>query len=119
MDPDSKAKRLRIYISSTDKFEHSPLYEVLVYAAKRNGISGVSVIKGIMGYGASSEIYSTKLWELTEKVPLIVEIIDESPKIDVFIDSLRPYFEKSGKGHLITIEETTILLHTPGIKKHD
>jgi len=117
MNPDAKAKRLRIYISSTDKFEHSPLYEVLVYAAKRNGISGVTVIKGIMGYGASSEIYSTKLWELTEKVPLIVEIIDESPKIDAFFESVRTYFDKIGKGHLITVEETSILLHRPGIKK--
>lgn len=117
MNPDAKAKRLRIYISSTDKFEHSPLYEVLVYAAKRNGISGVTVIKGIMGYGASSEIYSTKLWELTEKVPLIVEIIDESYKIDEFFESVKPYFEKSGKGHLITVEETSILLRRPGIKK--
>ncbi len=117
MNTDAKAKRLRIYISSTDKFEHSPLYEVLVYAAKRNGISGVTVIKGIMGYGASSEIYSTKLWELTEKVPLIVEIIDESSKIDAFFESVKTYFDKSGKGHLITVEETAILLHRPGIKK--
>ena len=117
MNPDAKTKRLRIYISSTDKFEHSPLYEVLVYAAKRNGISGVTVIKGIMGYGASSEIYSTKLWELTEKVPLIVEIIDDSSKIEAFFESVKPYFEKSGKGHLVTVEETNILLHRPGIKK--
>ncbi|MDZ7613954.1 MAG: DUF190 domain-containing protein [Flavobacteriaceae bacterium] len=35
-----------------------------------------------MGYGSSSEVYSNKLWEISEKVPLIVEIIDESHKID-------------------------------------
>ena len=78
MKSDYKAKRLRIYISSTDKFKHSPLYEVIVYSAKRCGIAGATVIKGIMGYGASSEIYSSKLWEISEKLPLIVEIIDES-----------------------------------------
>ena len=43
MKPDYKGKRLRIYISSTDKFKHSPLYEVIVYAAKRFGIAGATV----------------------------------------------------------------------------
>jgi PII-like signaling protein len=105
MKSDYKAKRLRIYISSTDKFKHSPLYEVIVYSA---------VIKGIMGYGASSEIYSSKLWEISEKLPLIVEIIDESNKIDTFFKSIKPYFDKVGKGHIITVEETTVIMHRAG-----
>jgi uncharacterized protein len=117
MKSDDKVKRLRIYISSTDKFKHSPLYEVIVYAAKRQGISGATVLKGIMGYGASSEIYSSKLWELSEKLPLVVEIIDESEKIDSFFKSIKPYFDKIGKGHIITIDETTVLMHKTGIRK--
>jgi len=117
MKSDYKAKRLRIYISSTDKFKHSPLYEVIVYSAKRWGIAGATVIKGIMGYGASSEIYSSKLWEISEKLPLIVEIIDEPKKIDSFFESIKPYFEKIGKGHIITIDETTVIMHRAGKKK--
>jgi PII-like signaling protein len=109
MKPDDKAKRLRIYISSTDKFGHSPLYEVIVY-----GITGATVIKGVMGYGASSEIYSNKLWEISEKLPLVVEIIDEPAKIDSFIESNKPFFEKIGKGHIITVDETTIIMHKTG-----
>ena len=116
MKPGEKAKRLRIYISSTDKFKHTPLYEVIVYAARRYGITGATVLKGIMGYGASSEIVSNKLWEITEKLPLVVEIIDESHKIDSFFESIRPYFEKIGKGHIITVEETTVILHRTGNK---
>jgi PII-like signaling protein len=117
MDPDVKAKRLRIYISSTDKFEHKPLYEVIVYSARKHGIAGATVLKGIMGYGSSSEIYSDKLWEISEKTPLVVEIIDESVKIDSFIQTIRPVFEKLGKGHIVTVEETTVILHKTGIKK--
>ncbi len=117
MKPDDKAKRLRIYISSTDKFKHSPLYEVIVYAAKRYGISGATVIKGIMGFGASSEIYTNKLWEISEKLPLIVEIIDEPHKIDSFFESIRPYFDKIGKGHIITVDETIVVMHKTGTRK--
>ena len=116
MKPYDKVKRLRIYISSTDKFKHSPLYEVIVYAAKRNGIKGATVLRGIMGYGASSEIYTNKLWEISEKVPLIVEIIDESHKIDSFFESIRPFFDKIGKGHIITLDETTVIMHKTGFR---
>jgi PII-like signaling protein len=117
MKPDEKAQRLRIYISSTDKFEHSPLYEVIVYAARSFGLTGATVLKGIMGYGASSKIYTDKLWEISEKMPLVIEIIDESHKLEPFLDHIKPYFEKAGKGHLITLDETTILMHKTGNKK--
>jgi uncharacterized protein len=117
MKPEDKAKRLRIYISSTDKSDHKPLYEEIVYAARNNGITGATVLKGIMGFGASSEIYSNKLWEISEKIPLVVEIIDEAHKIDLFIELIKPYFDKAGKGHIITVEETTIVMHKTGSKK--
>jgi PII-like signaling protein len=117
MQPDDKAKRLRIYISSTDKFEHSPLYEVIVYAARSYGLTGATVLKGIMGYGASSEIYTDKLWEISEKIPLVIEIIDESHKIEPFIEHITPYFEKAGKGFIVTLEETTVLMHKTGSRK--
>jgi uncharacterized protein len=117
MRPEDKAKRLRIYISSTDKYEHSPLYEVLVYAARSFGLTGATVLRGIMGYGASSEIYSNKLWEITEKVPLVIEIIDESHKIEPFLDHIKPFFEKAGKGYVMTLDETTILAHKTGSRK--
>ena len=117
MKPGDKAKRLRIYVSSTDKFKHTPLYEVIVYAARRYGITGATVLRGIMGFGASSEVYSNKLWEISEKLPLIVEIIDEPFKIDAFFESIKPYFEKIGKGHIITIDETTVIMHKTGSKK--
>jgi len=117
MKPGDKAKRLRIYISSTDKFEHTPLYETIVYSAKEHGIAGATVIKGIMGYGSSSEIYTNKLWEITEKVPLVVEIIDESHKIDSFLRSNKEFFENIGKGHIITIDDTIIIMHKTGKKR--
>ena len=117
MNPDDKAKRLRFYVSSTDKFKHTPLYEVIVFAAKRYGIAGATVLKGVMGFGASSEIYSNKIWEISEKLPLIVEIIDESNKIDSFFESIKPYFDKIGKGHIITVDETTVIMHKTGGNK--
>jgi uncharacterized protein len=116
MKPGDNAKRLRIYISSTDKFEHQPLYEVIVYSAKEQGIAGATVLKGIMGYGSSSEVYTNKLWEISEKVPLVVEIIDEADKIDLYLKNNEEFFESIGEGHIITLDDTTIIMHKAGKK---
>jgi hypothetical protein len=117
MRPGDKAKRLRIYISSTDKSGHKPLYEVIVYMAREQGVAGATVLRGIMGYGSSSEVYTNKLWEISEKVPLVVEIIDESHKIDLFLKNNKEFFENIGKGHIITMDDTTIIMHKTGKKK--
>lgn len=117
MEIADEAKLLRIYISSTDKFRHAPLYEVIVFAAKRYGIAGATVLKGFMGFGATTVVHSQKLWEITEKLPMVVEIVDEAGKIDRFVDTILPYFEKIPKGGLITLETVKIVLHKSGTKK--
>lgn len=117
MEITGEAKLLRIFISSTDKFKHAPLYEVVVYAAKRYGLAGATVLKGFMGYGASSVVNSQKLWEISEKLPMVIEIVDEAAKIDGFVEIILPYFEKIPKGGLIILEKVTIVLHKSGINK--
>lgn len=116
MESGEKAKRLRIYISSTDRYVHTPLYEKIVFTAKQQGIAGATVLKGIMGYGLSSEVYTSSLWELTEKIPLIVEIIDKADNIDAFIEFIGPVLDEAGKGHIITVDDTIILMHKAGVK---
>ena len=58
---------------------------VLCWLAKEKGISGVTVYRGIMGYGQSSKHISTsKFWELTEKLPVMIEIIDRTDLLEHF-----------------------------------
>ena len=102
MEKAEKASILRIFISSTDKFKHIPLYETIVFAAKRNGLAGATVLKGVMGYGSSNRISSQNFWEISEKMPLVIEIIDEAEKIPT--------------GCLITVEKAKIVLHKKGNK---
>lgn len=115
MESNTNAKLMRIFISSTDQFRHEPLYEVIVYAAKRNGLAGATVLKGVMGFGASSQMVSSaRFWEITEKLPVMVEIIDESKKIEKFYEVIRPYFEKIRYGCMVTIEDVHVLMHKTG-----
>jgi len=115
MEPKGNVKLMRIFISSTDKFRHTPLYEMIVYAAKRYGLAGATVLKGVMGFGASSKMISTvKLWDVTEKLPMVVEVIDEAEKIEGFCKTIEPYFAKLRYGCLITLEDIHVVIYKAG-----
>jgi len=117
MENFSKAIRLRIYISSTDKLKHSLLFETIVYQAKRYGLAGASVYKGIMGFGASSVIHSYKFWEITDKLPVTVEIVDEEEKIKKFFDTIQPYLNNMRYGCMVTAEPVEVWIYKKGIKR--
>ena len=118
METNSEAKLLRIFISNTDKFKHTPVYEVVVYAAKRYGLAGATVLRGVMGFGSSSVISSTKFWEITEKLPVVVEIVDDAEKIEKFFETIKPYFEKIRNGCIVTMEKAHVVLYKTGTKKN-
>ena len=117
MEINGEAKILRIFISNTDKFKHTPLYEVVVFAAKKHGLAGATVLKGIMSYGSSSIINSMNFWEITEKLPIVIEIVDESDKIDSFLETIKPYFDKIQNGFLVTTEKVNVVHYKYGKKK--
>jgi PII-like signaling protein len=117
MQNQGEAKLLRIFISNTDKFKHAPLYEMVVFAAQRYGLAGATVIKGTMGYGSSNVIRSVKFWEITEKLPIVIEIVDEAEKIEKFTEKILPWFDKLRYGCLITVEDVKVILFKRGTKK--
>ena len=69
MEIKGEATLLRIYTSNTDKFKHNLLYEMVVYAARRYGLAGATVLKGTMGYGSSSVVHSNKFWQSPSSIP--------------------------------------------------
>lgn len=108
---------LKIYASSTDRLGSELLYEAIVYKAKEAGISGATVFRGMMGYGLSSHIHTSKFWELTEKLPVVIELIDLTEKIDAFYRSIEAELSAIPKGCLVTISPVEVKLHKPGEKK--
>jgi PII-like signaling protein len=54
MENNPNAKLLRIFIGESDKAGHQPLYEAIVFEAKKQSLSGATVTRGIMGFGANS-----------------------------------------------------------------
>lgn len=105
---------LKIYASTTDRLGPKLLYEYIVELASKKGISGVTVYRGIMGYGLSSQIASLKFWELTEKLPVMIEIIDKTSVLDNFYSLIEPDLRTMTKGCLVVMEPIKVLLHKKG-----
>lgn len=107
---------LKICASSTDKIGSRLFYEYIVHKAQKAGISGVTVYRGIMGYGKSSKISSSKFWELTEKLPVTIEMIDTTEVLESFFISIEKEILEMPKGCLVTLNPTHIKLQKSGKK---
>jgi hypothetical protein len=110
------AKLLRIFIGDSDKINHIPVYEEIVLSAKKTGLAGATVFKGVMGFGSTSRIHTAKILRLSEDMPLIIEIVDQIEKIEIFIPVLEKIFEEANCGGLITIERAEVIKYTANKK---
>ena len=113
MELEGQSKLLRIFIGEIDKIGHQLLYEAILMAAKEQGLAGGTVLKGIMSFGASSRIHVARLIELSEDMPIVIEIIDLADKIDAFLPIVNNLFEQCGRGGLITVEKVEVLYYKP------
>lgn len=114
MERNPEAKLLRIFIGESDKYEKKPLHETIVYEAMKEGLWGATVMRGMMGYGANSIVHSTKLFEISSDLPLVIEIVDEEEKIRKFTKTIEHFFEHSNSGGLITIEKAEVIRYKAG-----
>lgn len=105
------AKLIRIFIGDSDKDQSTPVYEKIVIEAKKAGLAGATVFKGIMGFGGTSRIHTSKILRLSEDLPLVIEIIDEHDKIEQFLPTVNQIFEDSSCGGLITIEKAEVIVY--------
>src|SRR5438128_12615519 len=102
-----EAMLLRIFIGESDRWEHQPLYEAIVLKARELHLAGATVLRGPMGFGASSRLHTTKILRLSEDLPLVIEIVDSEDKINGFLPTLDEMMT-SGSG-LITLDKVQVL----------
>ncbi len=101
---------LRIYLGESDHQGHQPLYEVIVLKAREAGLAGATVLRGAMGFGASSRLHTAKILRLSDDLPLIVEIVDTEEKINAFLPQLQAIMG----GGLVTLEKVRVLHYRHG-----
>jgi PII-like signaling protein len=116
MNLSGEAIKLKITVGENDIIYQRPLYEAIVYAAKKYKISGVTVVKGIMSYGSNSMNQSIKVFALAADLPIIIEMVDKRDRLTDFAAIVSRLMDKAGAGGLITLEEVNVLHYGTGIK---
>jgi PII-like signaling protein len=105
MKVEAEAKLVTVYVNSTDQWHGRPLYTAIVQLCQQKGIAGASVMRCVEGYGAGHQLHTTRLLELSENLPVRIEIIDLPERIEPFLTSLG---EMIGEG-LVTVSNVHIL----------
>lgn len=116
MELKDKAKMLRIFSGDSDKVHGKCLYESIVEEARKKGLAGATVYRGIMSFGASHSIHTMKIFALSGDLPIIIDIIDEEEKINNFIPVVNELLDNSGKGGLIIVEDVNVVRYSRGKK---
>jgi uncharacterized protein len=111
-----KAGILKIYMGESDKIHGRPLFEEIVFEARKAGMAGATVYKGIMSFGASHSIHTLKIFALSGDMPVSVEIIDSVEKLDSFAMKINELMDSSKKGGLVTFQELEVLRYEVGEK---
>src|SRR5882672_2972132 len=96
---------LRVFLGESDRWHGKPLYEAIVLKARELHLAGATVLRGPMGFGAHSRLHTTKVLQLSEDLPIIVEIVDAKEKID----ELMPHVDEMVQEGLVTIEPVQVI----------
>ncbi|MBC7268701.1 MAG: DUF190 domain-containing protein [Streptomyces sp.] len=83
-----RALRVTVFVGENDTWQHRPLYSEIVHRARRAGLAGASVFRGIEGFGASSLIHTSRLLSLSEDLPVAVVIVDTEERVRAFLPQL-------------------------------
>jgi PII-like signaling protein len=104
---------LRIFLGESDRHDGRPLYESIVLEARKAGLAGATVLRGPMGFGASSRLHTAKILRLSEDLPIVIEIVDAEPRIQAFL----PKLEAMAGSALITLERVRVIRYGQGSAK--
>jgi len=109
----SSGQILRIYIGESDRWHHQPLYEAIVLKARELKMAGATVLRGAMGFGATSHLHTAKILRLSMDLPVVIEIVDTPEKIAGFL----PFLDEVVNDGLVTIEDVRIVKYHGGVAK--
>jgi PII-like signaling protein len=107
MRSEADGQLLRIFVGESDRWEGKPLYEAIVRRARAAGLAGATVLRGLEGFGAHSRLHTTRILRLSEDLPIVIEIVDEAPKIDAFLPELD---ELVAEG-MVTLENVRVIAY--------
>lgn len=91
---------VRIYLTEGEK----QLKNLMKRLRDWEKLRGLTVFRGISGYGESGEIHGTDIVDLSLNLPIVVEFFDDNEKINNILDHLSDQIKP---GHMVKWSAST------------
>jgi PII-like signaling protein len=104
---DGERTLMRIHIGESDKWHGKPLYEAIVELLRREGFSGVTVLRGVGGYGSTSIYHTEKILRLSQDLPIVIESVEHEERVEHML----PRLDEMIGGGLVTLEKVRVILY--------
>ena len=101
---------VRVFVGESDTWKHKPLVTALVERLRKEGFAGATVLRGVMGFGASSVVHTSNLLRLSEDLPVVIEIVES----EEHVQRLLPILDEMVSEGLVTMEPVRVLKYAPG-----
>ncbi len=105
---ESKAKMMRILIGESDKWNGKPMHEAIVQALRANDIAGVTVYRGILGYGANRRMHKDSTLNLSHDAPILLSVVDNEAKLRAFF----PVLDQMVKQGLVVMSDVDVIKYS-------
>jgi hypothetical protein len=91
---------VRVYLSEADHGRRTTLMrEILSILHDRHAVKGVTVFRGVAGFGASGEVHANDILRLNVNLPLVIEFFDEPEAAEAAIRFLETMV---AQGHIVS-----------------
>ncbi len=85
---------VRIYLTEAE----GRLAELMKKLHDEEKVRGVTVFRGISGFGKSGKVHSSTLLDLSLDLPVVIEFFDEPEKVELILKHLEKILEQ---GHIV------------------
>ena len=98
---------MRIHIGESDRWHGKPLYDAIVELLRREKFSGLTVLRGVGGFGSSSVYHTEKIMRLSQDLPIVIEAVEFAERIEKML----PQLDEMIGGGLVTLEKVRVILY--------
>ncbi len=105
MQTPGQAVLLRIYTDEQALLGDQSLIDVIVRRAQEARLAGITVLRGLKGFGAGARLHQHRTFALSDNLPVVIEIVDEEDKLRAFVQAIEDLPEIG----LVTFEKVEVL----------
>ena len=108
----TEARKLSIYMGDATRYGRRPMCRTIVKLLHEEEIAGVTVLRGIEGYGSTMQIRTAKIEFLSLNLPVVIVAVDHKEKIEAVIPKVE---EIVGTEGLMTVEKVEVVSPAPAV----